>query len=96
MLRNPRPYGFIGILSGGAIGPPGTSRDYAGSLAGACVFLGCSDHDPHIPLARVKESTVAFGRMGAQVTERIYPGSLHGINDDEITNLRAGLAPLAA
>ena len=96
VLRNPRPYGFIGILSGGAIGPPGTPRDYAGSLAGVRVFLGCSDHDPHIPLARVKESTVAFGRMGAQVTERIYPGSSHGINDDEITNLRAGLAPLAA
>ena len=31
-LRNPRPYGFIGILSGGAIGPPGTPRDYAGTL----------------------------------------------------------------
>jgi predicted esterase len=54
VLRNPRPYGFIGVLSGGAIGPPGTPRDYQGSLAGARVFLGCSDHDPHIPLARVK------------------------------------------
>ncbi len=96
VLRNPRPYGFIGILSGGAIGPPGSPHDYAGSLSGVRVFLGCSDHDPHIPLARVKESTVAFSRMGAQVTERIYPGSSHGINDDEITNLRAGLASLAA
>jgi hypothetical protein len=33
--------------------------------------------------------------MGATVTERIYPGSSHGINDDEITYLRAGLAPIA-
>jgi hypothetical protein len=33
--------------------------------------------------------------MGASVTERIYPGSAHGINDDEITFLRAGLAPIA-
>jgi len=95
VLRNPQPYGFIGILSGGAIGPPGTPRDYQGSLAGARVFLGCSDRDPHIPLVRVNESTAVFGRMGAQVTERIYPGTSHGINDDEITNLRAGLAPLA-
>jgi predicted esterase len=93
--RNPRPYGFVGVLSGGAIGPPGTPRDYPGSLAGASVFLGCSDHDPHIPLARVKETTAAFTRMGATVTERIYPGSSHGINDDEITYLRAGLAPIA-
>jgi predicted esterase len=96
VLRNPRPYGFLGILSGGAIGPPGTPRDYQGSLAGARVFLGCSDHDPHIPLARVKETTMVFSRMGAATTERIYPGSSHGINDDEITYLRAGLSHFAA
>jgi predicted esterase len=96
VLRNPRAYGFAGILSGGAIGPPGTPRDDQGSLAGARVFLGCSDHDAHIPLARVKETTAVFSRMGAAVTERIYPGSAHGINDDEITFLRAGLAPLAS
>ena len=95
VLRNPRPYGFVGVLSGGAIGPPGTPRDYAGSLAGANVFLGCSDHDPHIPLARVKETTAVFTRMGATVTERIYPGSSHGINDDEVAHLRAGLSQLS-
>ena len=95
VLRNPRAYGFLGVLSGGAIGPPGTPRDYQGSLAGVRVFLGCSDHDPHIPLARVKETTAVLSRMGANTTERIYPGSSHGINDDEITYLRAGLAPLA-
>jgi predicted esterase len=96
VLRNPRPYGFVGVLSGGAIGPPGTPRDYSGSLAGARVFLGCSDRDPHIPLARVQETTAVFSRLGASTTERIYPGSSHGINDDEITNLRAGLASFAA
>ncbi len=95
VLRNPRPYGFIGILSGGAIGPPGPPRDYQGSLAGAHVFLGCSDHDPHIPLARVKETTTVFTHLGAEIIERIYPGASHGINDDEIKFLRAGLAPLA-
>jgi phospholipase/carboxylesterase len=95
VLRNPRPYGFVGVLSGGAIGPPGTPRDYQGTLAGVRVFLGCSDHDPHIPLARVQETSAVFTRMGAEVTERIYQGSAHGINDDEITFLRAGLAALA-
>ena len=96
VLRNPKPYGFIGILSGGAIGPPGTPRDYAGSLSGASVFLGCSDHDPHIPLARVKETTLCFTKLGASVTERIYPGASHGINEDELVHLRAGLSRLAA
>jgi len=96
VLRNARPYGFIGILSGGAIGPPGTPRDYAGSLSGTSVFLGCSDHDPHIPLARVKETTLCFTRLGATVTERIYPGASHGINEDELAHLRAGLSRLSA
>lgn len=95
VLRNPKPYGFVGVLSGGAIGPPGTPRDYEGSLAGAAVFLGCADHDPHIPLARVRETGDVFRRMGAEVTERIYPGSMHGVNDDEIAHLRQGLLPLA-
>ena len=94
VLRNPAAYGFIGILSGGAIGPPGTPRDYTGSLAGATVFLGCSDHDPHIPLGRVQETTQLMIRMGARVTEGIYPGASHTINDDEISHLRAGLSAL--
>ena len=95
VLRNPRPYGFVGVLSGGAIGPPGTPRDYAGSLAGASVFLGCADHDAHIPLGRVQETSQVLRGMGADVTERIYPGSMHGVNDDEIGHLRKGLLPLS-
>ena len=95
MLRNPRPYGFAGILSGGAIGPPGTPRDYPGSLAGARIFIGCAAQDPHIPLGRVRETTETFTRMGASVTERIYPGSSHGINDDELAALRTGLRQIA-
>ncbi|MCB1378585.1 MAG: phospholipase [Alphaproteobacteria bacterium] len=94
VLRHPRPYGFVGILSGGAIGPPGTPRNYRGTLATVPVFLGCSDHDPHIPLARVKETTALYRAMGAEVTERIYPGSMHGVNEDEILHLRQGLSRL--
>lgn len=93
-LRNARPYGFVGVLSGGAIGPPGTARNYPGSLAGGRVFLGCADHDAHIPLARVKETTALFTGLGADVTERIYPGSFHGVNDDELDHVRAGLSAM--
>ena len=56
MARNAQRYGAVAGLSAGLIGPPGTPRDYAGSLAGTPVFLGCSDVDGHIPLARVHES----------------------------------------
>jgi predicted esterase len=82
--RNARRYHAIVGLSGGLIGPPGTPRDYPGSFAGTPVFLGCSDTDPHIPVARVKESAEVFRRMGATVEERIYPRMGHTVNADEI------------
>jgi predicted esterase len=82
--RHPQRYKAIVALSGGLIGPPGTPRDYPGSFAGAPVFLGCSDIDPHIPLARVRESAEAFRRMGATMDERIYPRMGHTVNQDEI------------
>ncbi len=86
--RNPRRYGGIVGFSGGLIGPPGTPRDYPGSLAGTPIFLGCSDRDPHIPLERVRESTKVLKRLGADVMERIYPGMPHTVNDDELEHAR--------
>jgi predicted esterase len=83
-VRQAARYGGIIIYSGGLIGAPGTTWDYPGSFAGTPVFLGCSDADAHVPKARVDESAEVFARMGAQVTERIYPGMAHLVNDDEI------------
>jgi len=92
--RNARRYGGVVALSGGLIGPPGTPRDYPGGLNGTPVFLGCSDRDPHIPKDRVDESAKVFERMGATVTERIYPGMGHTINEDELDFVRDLLTPL--
>jgi phospholipase/carboxylesterase len=86
--RNARRFGGVAGLSGGLIGPPETPRDYAGSFAGTPVFLGCSDRDPHIPLQRVKETTQVLTRMGATVTERIYPAMGHTVNEDELERVR--------
>lgn len=83
-VRNAGRYGGIVGLSGGLIGPPRTQWDFGGSLDGTPVFLGCSDVDFHIPLARVDESAVVFERMGAAVTKRIYAGMGHTVNEDEI------------
>jgi predicted esterase len=82
--RHPGRYGGILMFSGGLIGPPGTVWDAPGSFDGTPVFLGCSDHDAHIPKDRVDESALVFGRRGADVTKRIYPGMGHVVNDDEI------------
>jgi predicted esterase len=95
--RHARKYAAVIGLSGGVIGPPGTPRDYAGSLAGTPLFLGCSDIDPHIPIERVHESAEVFRRLQAVVDARIYPGMGHVVNDDEIEAVRALLvAPRTA
>jgi predicted esterase len=83
-VRHADRYGGVILYSGGLIGPPGTTWEYPGSFSGTPVFLGCSDVDSHIPKTRVEESTAVFRRMGAAVTERIYPGMGHLVNDDEI------------
>ena len=82
--RHARRYGGLLGFSGGLIGPEGTPRDYAGSLDGTPVFLGCSNMDPHIPKARVELTTEVLGKLGGEVTVRLYPGMGHTINQDEI------------
>jgi phospholipase/carboxylesterase len=95
-VRHPARYGGIIAFSGGLIGPPGTVWDErAGAFDGTPVFLGCSDVDPHIPKARVDESAGVFARMGAEVTERIYPRMGHLVNDDEIAFARTMMDGLA-
>jgi phospholipase/carboxylesterase len=84
IARNANRYGMAGVLTGGLIGPPGTLRDYSGSLDGTPVFLGSSDIDPHVPLERIKETTTVLTRLGADVDERIYPRMGHTVNDDEV------------
>jgi predicted esterase len=93
--RHPRRYGAVMGLTGGLIGPPGTPRDYPGSLDGTPVFLGTSDPDPHVPFERVRETGTVLARMGAGVELRRYPRMPHTINEDELDACRALLRRLA-
>jgi predicted esterase len=89
VARHPRRYGAAIGLTGGLIGPPGTPRNYPGSLAATPVFLGSGDPDPHVPFPRVQETEAVLARMGAKVDLRRYPGMPHTINDDELDAARA-------
>lgn len=88
IARHPRRYGAVMGLTGGLIGPPGTPRDYPGSLDGTPIFLGTSDPDPHVPFQRVQETADVLIRMGGKVELRRYPGMPHTISDDELEACR--------
>jgi len=92
--RHPRRYGAVFALSGGLIGERVAPEDYAGSLTGTPVFIGCSDIDPHIPVERVRQSSAIMKALGAEVTERIYPGMGHTIVEDEIAHIRRIIAEI--
>jgi predicted esterase len=96
VARHPRRYGPVMGLTGGLIGPPGSPRDYPGTLGGTPVFLGTSDPDPHVPYQRVEETQAVLASMGADVQLRRYPGMPHTINSDELEVCRALLAGMVA
>lgn len=92
--RHGQRYGGLVGLSGGLIGPPGTTWDFGSRLDGTPVFLGCSDIDSHIPLERVDETAAALQTLGASVTKRIYPGMGHTVNQDELDFVAGMVAAL--
>ena len=96
VARHPRRYGAAMALTGGLIGPAGTTRDYKGDLAGTPVFLGSGDPDPHVPFERVRETEAVLKRMGATIDIRRYPGRPHTISQDELDSCRTLLADLTS
>lgn len=96
VARHARRYGGVAGLSGGLIGPEGTPRTYAGSLAQTPIFLGCSDVDAHIPKTRAELSAQVLQQLGGQVTLRLYPGMGHMVNQDELDFVKIIMANLVS
>lgn len=82
--RHGKRYGGLVGLSGGLIGADGEPRKDSGSLAGTPVFMGCSDVDPHVPVARLTSTESILKGLGGKVTLKIYMGMGHTVNTDEV------------
>ncbi len=82
--RNAQRFGGVVAFSGGLIGQQLNLEHYKNDFLQTPIFLGCSDIDPHIPLARVQESTKILQNVNADVMEKIYKNMGHTINEDEI------------
>ena len=102
--RRPR---AVGALSGGLVGTSDGEDvssdalyghrpkrfDYGARLPGVPVYLGCHARDPHIPLARVRESAAVLSGLGADCRVAIHPGAGHGVTADDVAAMRRLLAP---
>lgn len=84
-------FGGVVAFSGGLIGQTLNLQNYNSDFAQTPIFLGCSDIDPHIPLARVNESAKILQDKNARVTEKVYPQMGHTINEDEINWVNANI-----
>jgi len=82
--RNGKRYGGLVGLSGSLIGGDAEPRHDSGSLAGTPVFMGCSDVDPHIAVARLTQSEHILKGLGGAVTLKLYEGMGHTVNEDEV------------
>lgn len=97
------PVRFVTALSGGLVGTadaPGRpdaalygytpkGLDYWAQMAGMPVYLSCHQSDPHIPLARVRQTADVLGRLGAKVDLRLHPGAGHGVTEADLAAFRA-------
>lgn len=82
--RHAQRYGGIIAFTGGLIGQQIDTTRYSGAFDGTPIFIGSSDHDPHVPEERIDASEEVLAAMGANVTKNIYPGIGHTIIDEEI------------
>lgn len=84
VTRNAARYGGVVAFTGGLIGDRIYPENYKGDFEGTPVFIGTSNPDPHVPVERVYATANILRDKNANVTEKVYPGMGHTINQDEI------------
>ena len=96
LVRNPRGYAAVVLLTGCDIGPDRRTRDVVGSLAGVPVLMSSSEHDEWVPPERVRRTADLLTASGAAVDLRVHAATSHGVDDDEVQALRGLLGAAVA
>jgi predicted esterase len=94
LLHRPARYGGVFALSGAMLGEEKRLWRQKGDLKRTPVFLGSSDIDFMVPRTRVLASAEVLRGLNADVTERLYPGMPHTINQEEVDLMRDALHDL--
>ena len=93
VTRHAHRYGGVVAFTGGLIGDKIYRDNYKGDFGGTPVFLGTSNPDPHVPVERVYATSNILKELKATVTEKVYAGMGHTINQDEIDNANRVVFP---
>lgn len=86
--RYAQPYAGVVSFTGGLIGDSINRLNYQGNFNGSKIFIGNSDHDPHVPLERSEVSKDILNEMGADVLLKVYSNMPHTIIADEIKSVK--------
>jgi phospholipase/carboxylesterase len=94
LVRTADPCAGAVLLTGGHVGPPGSSRTASGDLRGTPVLLGSAQADPLVPIARVRETAGLLEAMGARVELEVYDDLEHLVSDVAVASTRRVLREL--
>lgn len=86
VTRNAKKWGGVIAFTGGLIGDTLSLKNYKGNFEGTRFYIGSSNPDPHVPVARVRESEKVLQSMNAKVKMEIFDNMGHTINEEEIEN----------
>lgn len=90
VYRNAGAYGGLISLTGGLIGPEGTTWSTPARLAGTPILLSNGDLDDWVPLRRTTETSQVFKEMGAdEVQLNVFQDRPHLVTNEEIDLARS-------
>jgi phospholipase/carboxylesterase len=71
-------------FTGGLVGEKINPVKYSGDFNKTPVFIGASQKDMHVPLARIEASAELMKNLGADVKTLIFRDTQHTIREEEI------------
>jgi predicted esterase len=89
VLREPRAYGGVAVLTGALIGPPDAAARTLPDLGGLPVFLGTAVRDAWVAPADVERTAATFAAAGAVVEVQRHEALEHAIHAGDVVAVRA-------
>lgn len=89
IARHPDAIGAAALFTGGLIGEQVDRARYRGPVPGTPILLSTGDPDPHVPVARVRETAGILTALGAAVRLLVLSGKPHTVLREEADEARS-------